>query len=432
MSKQDRRKIFVYTHWKGMREPCLVGRLYAEQLRGKEIFSFEYDNNWLKEKNNFLLDPDLQFYNGLQYLNDTEKQNFGVFLDSSPDRWGRFLMQRREVLQARKDSRPIKSLFETDYLLGVYDRHRMGGLRFKLEKEGPFLNDDKQIAAPPWTSLRELEQITIKVDNDEKGNDKEQLRWINMLIAPGSSLGGACPKASVLHPDGSLWIAKFPSRNDTTDIGAWEMVANVLAKESGISMALCMANKYSDRHHTFLTRRFDRQGSERIHFASAMTMLGYTDGHDHAMGVSYLELAAFIINNGKQVKEDLEQLFRRIVFNICISNTDDHLRNHGFIMQDNHWRLSPAYDINPNENGAGLSLNINEKDNTLDLDLAMDIHKYFQLAPGKAKSIIAHIVKSVSNWKKVAKQYGIDKTGIDMKSPAFTKAKGLKRNKLYI
>lgn len=418
---ENRRTIVVYANWQDNHGPIMMGLLHSELLRGHETFSFEYNKEWLASEYAQILDPELQLYSGLQYLNDTDKPNFGLFLDSSPDRWGRLLMRRREAALARQEERQQTRLFETDYLLGVYDEHRMGALRFKLNENGPFLSDNKEMAAPPWTSIRELEEISLKLEEDDATDDPEYINWLNLLMAPGSSLGGARPKASVLDPNGQLWIAKFPSKNDQENTGAWEMVTYKLALNAGIDMAESQAAKFSSPNHTFLTKRFDRSGNKRIHFASAMTMLDYTDGYGANEGASYLELAEFISKNSAQVNEDLEELWRRIVFSICVSNTDDHLRNHGFILTDKGWSLSPAYDINPVENGAGLSLNISEDDNALDLDLAMAVHPYFRLTEKKAIEILEVVKSSVSNWRKVANEYGISRGEQELKQRAFVK-----------
>lgn len=415
-----KREIYVYADWQEVNGPLLMGVLTSERLRGKEIFSFEYDKAWLSSGFAQTLDPDLQLYSGPQYLNDDNKFNFGLFLDSSPDRWGRVLMQRREAAEARLQERKPNKLFETDYLLGVNDGHRMGGLRFKLDSDGPFLSDDKRHASPPWTSIRELEQISLKLEDKGAIDHPKYLQWLNMLVNPGSSLGGARPKASVLDPDNHLWIAKFPSKADEGDIGAWEIVTYELAIVSGINMAECQARKFSGNYHTFLTKRFDRTNDgKRIHFTSAMTQLGYIDGADAAAGASYLELVDFITTNGANVDEDLHELWRRIVFSICVSNTDDHLRNHGFLLSNRGWHLSPAYDINPIESGTGLKLNISEDDNALDLDLAMDVYEYFRLDESKALEIIKHVKDTVSKWREVATKYGISKTNQEIKATAF-------------
>ena len=419
MAKQEyKRSVEVYAHWLGLEEPFLMGVLYSERLKGKELFSFEYDKDWLQNGSSQLLDPNLQLYSGLHFLSD-EQENFGIFLDSSPDRWGRILMRRREAVMARTENREEQKLFETDYLLGVYDGHRMGGIRFKL-KNGSFLNDNKNLASPPWTSLRELEQISLRLEEDDVIKDPEYLKWLNMLIAPGTSLGGARPKASIIANDGTLWIAKFPSRNDQGDIGGWEIVTYELAIAAGINMAESRAQKLSSNYYTFLTKRFDRtDNGERIHFASAMTMLTYKDGQDYTDGVSYLDLVEFIQNHGANVTHDLEELWRRIVFSICVSNTDDHLRNHGFILTDGGWNLSPAYDINPVETGIGLKLNISDEDNSLNLDLAIDVCEFFRLSNERAIEIMNEVKTSVLNWKKIATKYGISRGEQELKSLAF-------------
>ncbi len=417
---ETKREVYVFAHWYGMEKPILMGILHSELLRGKEIFSFEYDQSWLQSEYAQLLDPDLQLYSGLYYLNNKDKYNFGLFLDSSPDRWGRILMRRREAALARTGHRQERNLFETDYLLGVYDGHRMGALRFKENLNGPFLNDNKTMASPPWTSIRELEKICLRLEDDDVMDDPDYLKWLNMLVAPGSSLGGARPKASVVDPDKNLWIAKFPSRNDLTDTGGWEMVTYELAIAAGINMARSQAKRFSTDNHTFLTKRFDRtESGEHIHFASAMTMLGYINGQDYSDGASYLELVEFITSSGANVNADLEELWRRIVFSICVSNTDDHLRNHGFILTSQGWVLSPAYDINPEETGTGLKLNISENDNSLDLELAMEVYRYFRLDEPKAKQIIENVKNSVRNWRVVANKYAISRAEQEIKALAF-------------
>lgn len=416
----SKREIYVFADWQEIDGPLLMGVLTSELLRGKEIFSFAYGKDWLSRPFAQSLDPNLQFYPGPQYLGDDDKLNFGLFLDSSPDRWGRLLMQRKEAAEARLNDRQPDKIFETDYLLGVYDGHRMGGLRFKRDPDGPFLSDDAQRATPPWTSIRELEEISLRLEEEDVMNHPKYLEWLNMLMHPGSSLGGARPKASVLDPDNQLWIAKFPSNADNSDVGAWEMVAYELAVAAGINMAECRARTFSSNRHTFLTKRFDRtHNGKRIHFTSAMTQLGYTDGADAAGGASYLDIVEFITTHGARVNEDLEELWKRIVFSICISNTDDHLRNHGFLLSNEGWILSPAFDINPVEHGMGLKLNISEADNALDLDLAMDVRPHFRVEENKAAKIIEYVKQSVSQWKKVALKYGISKTDQVIKAPAF-------------
>jgi serine/threonine-protein kinase HipA len=412
-----KKEILVYADWQGLAKPTKMGVLTATPARGKEAFSFEYSAEWLKSGFSQMLDPDLQLYSGAYYPRD-EKINFGVFLDSCPDRWGRVLMQRREAILAKKEDRKPKTLLESDYLLGVFDEHRMGALRFKLNDDGPFLNDNKEMASPPWTSLRELEQASLKFEEDDI-DDPEYLKWINLLIAPGSSLGGARPKASVIDTANNLWIAKFPSRNDEKNVAAWEMVVNILANRAGINVSETKVEHFNNKYYTYLTKRFDRtENGERIHFASAMTLLGHKDGEDSS-GASYLELAEFITKHGAIVDKDLEELWRRIVFSICVKNTDDHLRNHGFLLTESGWILSPAYDINPNEYGKGLSLNISDKDNSLDTELALEVAGYFRIDNRKAAQIIEQIKGVVSSWRELAVKYKIPKSEQDRMAIAF-------------
>jgi len=418
-----KRAIFVYADWDGLGGPQKLGSLYSERIRGKEVFLFEYEERWLQSGNAQWLDPDLQLYTGVQYLSDQRKSNFGLFLDSAPDRWGRLLIRRKEAAMARREGRPESHLYETDYLLRVLDAQRMGALRFKTEMNGPFLNNDIALASPPWTSIRELESISLRLEDDDAVDDPDYLQWLNVLLVPGSSLGGARPKAGVVDTRNQLWIAKFPSKNDPSDMGGWEMVTHELALAAGVNKAEAQAAKFSTDHHTFLTRRFDRTDTgKRKHFASAMTLLGHTDGEDYGDGLSYLELVEFLVSRGARVNEDLEELWRRIVFSICVSNTDDHLRNHGFLLQRGGWVLSPAYDINPVETANGLKLNISENDNALDLDLAMEVIPYFRLKETKAREIIGQVKTAVGNWRKVASKYGISRTAQELKSRAFSRA----------
>jgi len=407
--------ILVYADWKGLEAPAHIGILSVTHTRGHAVFTFSYEKQWIKAGKGQNLDPDLQFYDGPQFLAGN-KPNFGLFLDSSPDRWGRVLMDRREAILAKRENRKIKPLFEEDYLLGVYDEHRTGALRFKTEEEGPFLSDNRGLAAPPWASLRELEFASLQLEQDAL-KEEDILKWINMLIAPGASLGGARPKASVIDEEGQLWIAKFPSVKDRTDIGAWEMVVNELAEKAGITIAKGMARIYNSEQHTFLSRRFDRTTTgERIHFASAMTLLGQVDG---TTGASYLQLAEFILQNSASPNADLEELWKRIVFYIAVKNTDDHLRNHGFLLTPNGWKLSPAYDVNPVYFGTGLTLNISETDNALDWNLAKSVAKYFRLKDNRATEIIAKTQATVSQWPKIASKYKIKRSEQELMAQAF-------------
>lgn len=406
--------IFVHAHWLGMNEPKLIGILSAHQGKGRKSFSFEYDKHWLNSESRFLLDPDIQWFTGQQFPN--QKENFGIFLDSMPDTWGRTLMKRREAQIAKESGKQTPNLYDIDYLLGVYDESRMGALRFKLDIDGPFLDDDNTHPTPPMSSIRELQQAAEHIESD-KDND-EIKKWLAILIAPGSSLGGARPKANLLD-EGDLWIAKFPSQNDTIDKGAWEYLTYKLAINAGINMAESKIEKISGKHHTFFTKRFDRKKGNRIHFSSAMTMTGNNEDTIRDNVPSYLDIAEFIQYNGANITEDLHQLWRRIVFNIAVSNTDDHLRNHGFLLTDKGWILSPAYDINPSIDKNGLALNIDMDNNTLDYELAKSVGEYFKLDNNSMNAIIEEVLNSVNDWKTLANKIGISRVEQEMMKGAF-------------
>lgn len=404
---------FVFADWEEFEQPVLVGTLRSAVTKNKEHFSFSYDDEWLKRPNAQEIDPDLQLFSGEQH--NADSSNFRVFLDSCPDRWGRLLMKRREAITARQEERRPRVLHEVDYLLGVHDLYRQGALRFKRSPDGEFLDNDERLAAPPISSLRELEYASRQVEAGDS-NDPEYVKWLHMLMSPGSSLGGARPKASVVDDANHLWIAKFPSHHDDYDIAAWEFIAYELALNAGVDMAPCRIEKFDSHHHTFLTRRFDRTDASRIHFTSALTQLGYYDGDYDA---SYLELAQFLTEHGSNTKRDLAQLWRRIVFNVAISNTDDHLRNHGFIYNKGGWILSPTYDLNPVTPANGLRLCINDSDNSLSYDLAMDVIEFFQLEENEAKKIKERVLESVSQWQSVAKSIGISRSEQQIMSHAF-------------
>ena len=395
--------IYVYADWKGLGGPIQIGILSAHFAKAKKAFSFEYTREWLDKGLYQLLDPDIGFYSGPQY--PTDKENFGIFLDSMPDTWGKTLMKRREAQDARVRNEKARTLYEIDYLLGVYDESRMGALRFKTDPDGPFLDNDDQNPTPPWSSLGDLQEAVRHLEND---SESETIRkWIAVLIAPGSSLGGARPKANILGKDNDLWIAKFPSKTDTVDKAAWEFLTYKLAIACGIEMAESKIEQISGVFHTFLTKRFDREDGNRIHFASAMTMTGNTEDSLKTKSPSYLDIVDVIINYGTDVEENLHQLWRRIVFNIAVSNTDDHLRNHGFILSEKGWRLSPAYDLNPSTEKNGLALNIDMDDNSLDFELAKNVGDYFRLSENEMDIIIEEVLTVVKDWKAIAKQIGI-------------------------
>jgi serine/threonine-protein kinase HipA len=412
-------KVFVYENWSGP-VPNKIGALYMDAGKGKDILSFEYDEEWLtKADRSFVFDPDLSLFRGRQYT-PLDKPMFGVFADSCPDRWGRLLMKRREAILAKKEDRKPRRLDEIDFLLGVYDETRMGALRFSESENGPFVSDNKDLAAPPWTTLRRLESASLAFEQNDDGMEE---KWINQLIVPGSSLGGARPKASVTAPDESLWIAKFPSKQDDVNVGTWEMVVHEMAALCGLNVPDAKLENFSKTGSTFLTRRFDRDGKQRIHFASAMTLLGKTDGAGAQDGSSYLEIASVIRKYGAAPRKDLLELWRRIVFNMAVSNTDDHLRNHGFLLSNKGWKLSPAYDMNPNAEGNALALDVDEHSSAIDFALALSVARWFDVTDKQAveaQKEIADVV--VNHWRRLAKQYELSRSEIENMAPAFDMA----------
>lgn len=410
-----KKDIWVYAHWKGLDNPKCIGVLTAQQAKGRKAFSFSYSDDWIMSEEQQLLDPDITWYKGQQYPNG--KENFGIFLDSMPDTWGRTLMRRRAAMIAFEQGKPAPVLYDTDYLLGVHDLSRMGALRLKTSPEGHFLDDDPHASTPPWASIRELQHAAALI---ESNNDTLEVRkWLTMLMAPGSSLGGARPKANIVDEEGNLWIAKFPSANDTIDKGAWEYLAYRLAVNAGIEMADCRLEKISGHRRTFFTKRFDREKTTRVHFASAMTMTGKNEALVRETPPSYLDMVEFLQLSGEQVSENLRQLWRRLVFNILISNTDDHLRNHGFILNKKGWHLSPAFDINPSIDKDGLALNIDTDNNALDIALAKSAGPYFQLSNRQMDTILDEVKSSVANWRKLATEVGIPRKEQLLMSSAF-------------
>lgn len=413
--KTAKKNIWVYLDLEALAEPKCIGVLFANYGNAKTIFSFEYDKNWIKSEERFLLDPDIRWFSGTQF--PEKKNNFGIFLDSMPDTWGRTLMKRKASQIARENNEHTPFLHDVDYLLGVYDECRMGALRFKIDKEGPFLDDNNEESVPPWSFVRELQNAAEMIQSDIES--KEIKKWLSILLAPGSSLGGARPKANILDEKNNLWIAKFPSKNDVTDKAAWEYLTYKLALKAGINMTESKIQNIYGKYNTFFTKRFDRYGTNRIHFASAMTMTGNDETLIRDTTPSYLELAEFIQFSGGNIEEDLHQLWKRIVFNIAVSNTDDHLRNHGFIIKDKVWRLSPAFDINPSVEKSGLSLNIDLYNNDLDFELAKSVGDYFKLKNIQMNEIITEVKSSVSSWLKIANEIGISRVEQELMSAAF-------------
>lgn len=403
---RDTFEVFLDAAELGVQEQ--VGTLYRHDVRTDLAASFEYAPNWLARQQVFMLDPRLELWNGEQHP-PAKATAFGIFMDSAPDRWGRVLMERREAASAEREKRPMRKLQETDFLLGVHDLTRVGGLRFR-QPSGPFL-DNSVNAAPPVTSLAELAYISQRIEDPGIEKLPEYDKWLAMLIAPGSSLGGARPKANFTGEDGQLWIAKFPAGEDRYDVGGWEYLAHCLAERAGIWVPRSQLMRLASTYGTFCVERFDRKGDSRRMYASAMTLLEYQDGDS---GAGYLDLAEFISDNGAQdhIESDLAQLFRRVVFNVLIGNRDDHLRNHGFIREPSGWRLSPAFDMNPSPVKAEHAVTLDGQSAHPSLESVLRTAELYRLVPTVATAIVDEVRTMVATWKKEAEALGLPRPEI--------------------
>lgn len=404
------REIFVYVDLDGV--PHFVGRLWARLRKNKESATFEYDPQWLQHPARFSLEPALTLGPGA-FHTPADTPLFGAIGDSAPDRWGRALMRRMARRQAERAGQALRTLQEIDYLLMVDDEARQGALRFAERAGGPFVREHDALRIPPLLELPRLlsaaERVVAEEDTDED---------LRLLFAPGSSLGGARPKASVRLRDGSLAIAKFPRRDDEMNAVLWESVALTLATHAGIAVPAARLEDVAGRP-VLLVTRFDRNGARRIPFLSAMSMLGARDKETR----SYLELVDALRQHGAAPKEDMEALWRRMVFNVLVSNTDDHLRNHAFLYDGpNGWRLSPAYDLNPVPTDIKprmLATAITEDDNTASVDLAFDVAGYFELGDARARELASEVAAAVSRWRAEAARHGLTRQEIDRMASAF-------------
>ena len=413
-------KMWVFADFDWLKDVELIGELSFESLRGSENYGFQYSKEWLKKHSDVLLGDDINNYPGMQYTHPG-KDIFGCFSDALPDRWGRMLLNRREQILALEEKRPTRKLSSFDHLLGIDDFSRMGGFRFKTDPNQDFINQHSSLQIPPLTSLRALMQATLEIEHSEEKNELPDKKWINQLIQPGSSLGGARPKASIVDENKKLYIAKFPSRNDDYDVGLWEHFSHLLAQKAGINVASSRLIPGLEKYHTFLSERFDRtKEGKRIHFASAMTMLGRSDGDNYANGYGYLDIVDFILKGCTNVEANLRELYRRVAFNICIGNTDDHFRNHGFQLIAKGWTLSPAYDINPSLNDYQ-SLLISATSNESNLNLLLESCEEYMLDKKVSTDIIQEVVSAVKSWKTLANRLQIPKSEMDRFSSRFDK-----------
>ena len=412
------RKIYVYADFDWLKTAVLVGELGYESLRGTDSYSFCYDHNWLRQYSDLYLSADINNYTGLQFT-QPDRDIFGCFGDALPDRWGRLLLNRREQIRAQEEKRPVRKLSSYDYLLGIDDYSRMGGFRFKESPDGEFINCDATLRIPPLTDIQVLVAASMEVEKSEERNLLPDKKWLLQLVHPGTSLGGARPKAGVLNEEGELCVAKFPSRNDEYDIGLWEHLSHLLAKEAGVEAAETRAITAGEKYHTLLSKRFDRTtDGRRRHFASAMTLLGLTDGCNAQTGNGYLDIVDFILQHCCNVEANLRQLYRRVAFSIAIGNSDDHFRNHGFLLTPKGWTLSPAYDLNPTFNDHQ-SLLINATTNRSDLQLLLASSEEYMISKEEATRIIEEVKDGVSQWRSMATRLGIAKREMDLFAQVF-------------
>jgi serine/threonine-protein kinase HipA len=379
---------------------------------------FSYEPAWLKNPQAFALDPDLSLGEGTYYPN-AEAGNFRVFDDSAPDRWGQTLMKRREALAAKDEDRKPRTLYAWDFLLGVEDANRQGALRYRRPDEEAFLAHET-LTVPPVASLKELEVVAREITAKHIDDLAALRRWLKVLVAPGASLGGARPKASFTETNGSLWIAKFPAHDDTRDVGAWEALAQRLAARAGIDVPASELRRFSGDYHTFCVQRFDRSGVRRRFYASAMALLR----KDQSEGTSYLELAEFLHARGAKdhIASDLEQLFRRVAFNVAIGNRDDHLRNHGFILTPTGWRLAPAFDLNPNIDRADHVLNIDESDNRPSLATVIETSEWYVGSKDRGAAIVAEVLHETRRWRSASHALKIARADIELTAAAFAES----------
>lgn len=417
------KKLYVFADFDWLKKTEFVGELGYESLRGADSYSFEFSGDWLKRHGDLFLSEDLNNYPGQQYT-QPDKDIFGCFSDALPDRWGRTLLLRREQIAAAEENRPVRRLSSFDFLTGIDDFSRMGAFRFKADKDGEFINVAEALKIPPLTDIRELVAASAEVEKSEEDNVLPDRKWIAQLVQPGSSLGGARPKASVVDTEKRLCVAKFPSRKDDYDAGLWEHFSHLLAKKAGVNAAETRVLSTGEKYHTLLSRRFDRTAEgKRIHFASAMTLLGLSDGDNATSGYGYLDIVDFILQNCTNVEDNLRELYRRVAFNICIGNSDDHFRNHGFLLTAKGWTLSPAYDMNPTLN-AYQSLLISSSSNKADLNILRDACEDYMLNRETAEKIISEVTEAVKNWRELALRLGISKREMDLFSGVLDKRWG--------
>lgn len=412
-------KLFVYADFDWLDKPLLIGELSCDSVRGNEIYGFSFDNEWLAKYGDIFLSDDLKNYTGTQYTRPG-RDIFACFSDALPDRWGRTLLNRREQIAAADEKRTVRRLTSFDYLMGVDDTSRMGGFRFADTRAGKFINCEAGLRVPPLANVRELMHAAHEIEASEEKHLLPSKKWLVQLLHPGTSLGGARPKASVFDEEGGLTVVKFPSRKDDYDVAQWEHFCHVMGRKAGLNVAKTRTID-GDKYHILLSKRFDRTtDGKRIHFTSALTLLGLTDGDNESTGCGYTDIVDFIIQHGCNVEQNLEELYRRVAFYIIVGNSDDHFRNHGFLLTRKGWELSPAYDINPTLSGSQ-SLLINRNTRESNIDILLKSAGDYMLSSAKAQGIIDNVRDAMKSWRNEARKQGLPQRDIDMFAPRFDK-----------
>ena len=400
------KKITVYADFDFLPAPQEIGILGYEHVRGKDHFVFEYSHQWLKKYGGILLSGDLMNVPSLQHPRGNDNV-FGFVKDSFPDRWGRLLLDRRERLIAQSEGRPVRVLTNYDYLIGIEDFTRMGGIRYKEEDGEGYINASAKYLVPPIESLSALCEACHEIELAEERNELPEQRWLDQLIDPGSSLGGARPKANVMDTNGTLYVAKFPSKKDLENTELIEHFSHQLAAKAGIHVAKTRTIKISKDRDLLLSERFDRtKDGRRIHFASAMSLLGLDDGAGSGTGNGYLDIVDFILHACTDVRQNLRELYRRVAFNVLFGNTDDHFRNHGFLLTPKGWTLSPAYDINPGAKSHQCLL-IDSYTEQSDINVLLSACESYMIERQEAIEIIEEVRAAIKDWRKTAAQLQI-------------------------
>ena len=400
------KRITVYADFDFLTSPQEIGILGYEHIRGKDHFVFEYSREWLKHYGGILLSGDLMNVPSLQHPRGNDNV-FGFVKDSFPDRWGRLLLDRRERLMAQSEGRPKRALTNYDYLIGIEDFTRMGGIRYKREDSDDYINTGAKYLVPPIESLRALCDACHEIELAEERNELPEQRWLDQLIDPGTSLGGARPKANVVDTDGKLYVAKFPSKKDLDNTELFEHFSHRLAAKAGINVAKTRTIKISKDRDILLSERFDRtMDGKRIHFASAMSLLGLDDGAGSSTGNGYLDIVDFILQGCTDVRQNLRELYRRVAFNIMFGNTDDHFRNHGFLLTPKGWTLSPAYDINPGAKSHQCLL-VDQYTERSDINALFSASENYMLERQEAAEIIEEVRAAIKDWRKIAAELQI-------------------------